>query len=107
MCLLDFSGANLFYAPLAEAVGITGAVPGSVGTTHVWFFLRFLVRVGKYRSTEAKCLSVRWDVDGALLEVLLKLDDAYRSWLCVDFVHADVLQLGWKLFHCYFYFIGI
>ena len=36
----------------------------------------FVVRVGEYRSKEAKLLSVRWDVDGILMEVLLKLDDA-------------------------------
>ena len=71
----QFFDTRLVYAPSEEALGRNGSVPGSVGTTHVWFFLRFLVRVGKYRSTEAKCLSVRWDVDGALLEVLLKLDD--------------------------------
>ena len=35
MCLVDFSDADLVDAPLEEAVGRTGAVPGSVGATHV------------------------------------------------------------------------
>ena len=42
MCSVDFSDADLVDAPLAEAVGITGAVPGSVGTTHVYLLLKIL-----------------------------------------------------------------
>ena len=39
VCLVYFSDADLVDAPLAEAVGRTGAVPGSVGATHVWLLL--------------------------------------------------------------------
>ena len=35
----------------------------------------FTGRARKYRYKEANCLYTFWDVDGALLEVLLKLDD--------------------------------
>ena len=40
MCLVDFSDDYLVDAPLAKAVGITSAVPVSVGATHVWLFLK-------------------------------------------------------------------
>ena len=42
MCSVDFSDADLVNAPLAEAVGITGDVPVSVGATHVWLLLVLL-----------------------------------------------------------------
>ena len=42
MCSVDFSDADLVDAPLADAVGRTGAVPGSVGVTHVWLLLTLL-----------------------------------------------------------------
>ena len=39
MCSVDFSDADIVDAPSVEAVGRTGAVPGSVGKTHVWLLL--------------------------------------------------------------------
>ena len=39
MCLVDFYDANFVDAPLVESVGRAGAVPESVGATHVWFLL--------------------------------------------------------------------
>ena len=35
MCSVDFSDADLVYAPLAEVVGRTGLVTVSLGVTHV------------------------------------------------------------------------
>ena len=35
MCLVDFSDADIVDAPYVEAVGRNGAVPRSVGATHV------------------------------------------------------------------------
>ena len=39
MCSVDLSDADLVDAPLAEAVGRTGAISGSVGLTHVCLLL--------------------------------------------------------------------
>ena len=39
VCSVDFSNADLVDVPLAEVVGRTGAVPGSVVATHVWLLL--------------------------------------------------------------------
>ena len=40
MCLVYLSDADFVDAPFAEAVGITGVVPGSVGVNHVWLLLK-------------------------------------------------------------------
>ena len=42
MCSVDFSDADLVYAPLAEVVGRTGVVPVSLGVTHVFLLLVLL-----------------------------------------------------------------
>ena len=42
MCFVYFSDADLVDAPSEEAVGRTGSVPGSVGSTHVWLLLTIL-----------------------------------------------------------------
>ena len=39
MCSVDFFDDNFVDALLAEAVGRSGDVPGSVGATHVWLLL--------------------------------------------------------------------
>ena len=39
MCLVDFYNADIVDAPSSETVGRTGAVPVSVGMTHVWLLL--------------------------------------------------------------------
>ena len=39
MCSVDLSDYDLDDAPLAQAVGGTGAVPGSAGATNVWLLL--------------------------------------------------------------------
>ena len=67
MCSVDFSDADLVDVTLAYAVG---SDPCLVVVD------AFLVSVNNFCSKEAKCFSVCWDVDGAFLEVLLKLDDA-------------------------------
>ena len=40
MCLVDFSDENFVDTPSAEDFGRTDTVPGYVGATHVWLFLR-------------------------------------------------------------------
>ena len=42
MFSVDFYDADIVDAHLAEAVGRTGAAPGSVGVTHVWLLLTIL-----------------------------------------------------------------
>ena len=54
MYLVDSSDDDLVHAPLGDAVVRTVTVPGSVGATHVWLFLIFLINVGDCRSKEAK-----------------------------------------------------
>ena len=44
-CLVYFNNADIFDAPSAEAIGITGAVPGSVGATNVWLLLTLFCSV--------------------------------------------------------------
>ena len=66
----------------------------------------FVVSVGEYRSKEAKCFFVCWDIYGGLLEIILKLDDVYQSWVFPDFVHADVFWLGGKVGHLHFGIVG-
>ena len=44
-CLVYFNNADIFDAPSAEAIGITGAVPGSVGATNVWLLLTLFFSV--------------------------------------------------------------
>ena len=77
MYLVYFSNAVLADASSLEPVFRTGDVPESIGTTHVWLlFTIFFVSVGRYRSKESQRFYVCWNVDGAFLEVLMKLDDA-------------------------------
>ena len=42
MSSVGFFDAGLVGATLAEAVGRTGDVPGSVGAIHIWFLLTLL-----------------------------------------------------------------
>ena len=42
MCLVDFFDADIVDVSLAEAIGKTGAMQGSVGATHVWLLLTLL-----------------------------------------------------------------
>ena len=77
MCLVDFSDADIFDAPLEKSVGRTVAVPGSIGATHVWLLLTLLYSSSLSTVSRSSSASLFfWDVDDPLLEILMKLDDA-------------------------------